>query len=158
MLGEGTGTYNLWLFLLKQAPHFEAFIQGMSNEELEKYNYKLTHQELLPDCPYVWAVANSRDRLFFWDGEKTTRVYVAAPDEEADYLTSVGAVKLSGEEKNEAPISLWYYSSDDPVLPERFPAYPYVWRDLLTEEDFYYPEDALNEDDYPDEDPDSFDD
>ena len=106
MIGKGERSDNLWLCSGMHGTVFPAFISGMSKEEMDEYNYKLTHSELLPECPYAWAVLKASTS--YWAGEKKTRLYVAAPDEEEEYLTSVGAVKISGEEKNEAPVSLWY--------------------------------------------------
>ena len=146
IIGKGEHSDNLWFCSGRLRPLYPAFISGLSNEELDAYNYKIFHSELLPECPYAWAVFKKPDS--YWAGEKKTRLFVAAPDEEADYLTSVGAVKISGEEKNEAAVSLWYYSSDDPDLPEHFSKYPYIWQDLFTEDDFFYPEDFDEEDEF----------
>ena len=151
VIGKAEGSADLVRCYKSTPRFFPGFIQGLTNEATEEYNKKQYHElyesELLPQCPYVWSVLHAELFAFYWNGEKNTRVYVAAPDDEEDYLISVGAVKISGEEKNEAPLSLWYYSSDDPVLPEHFTKYPYVWQDLLTEEDFYWPEDELDEED-----------
>lgn len=137
-------------YYLNDPPLYSGFIQGVDKKEEE---YRLTHQELLPECPYVWT-SLEQARYTYWDGEKATRLFACAPNEDDEYLTSIGAVKLSGEEKNEADCSLWYFSSDDPA-PEYFSTCPYLWEDVLTEEDFEYPDDYYEtdeDDDYDDHD------
>ena len=100
---------------------------------------------------WLWTSLDST-RYEYWDGEKATRLYACAPNKDEEYLSSIGAVKLSGEEKNETDCSLWYFSSDDPA-PEYFSTFPYLWEDVLTEDDFEYIDDyEINEDvDYEDD-------
>ena len=107
VIGESKSS-NLW-FYSYNPPSFPGFIQGVDKETEE---HILTHQELLPNSPYVWAPLQD-DTFFYWNGEKTTRLYVAAPDSDESTLISLGAVKISGAEKNDSGYSLWYYSSDD---------------------------------------------
>ena len=133
-IGESDSSEDLWFFRY-DPPTFPGFIQGVDKETEE---HILTHQELLPDCPYVWS-PNDEESFFYWNGEKETRLYVAVSDDKEEDLTSLGAVKISDEEKNDAGYSLWYYSSDDPAVPELFSTCQYVWQDRLTDYDFYDP-------------------
>ena len=143
-IGEAQTSENLW-FYRYNPPTFPGFVQGVDKETEE---YALTHQELLPECPYVWTPLDE-EAFSYWNGDKETRLYVAAPDDKEDDLTSLGAVKISGEEKNDARYSLWYYSSDHPVVPEFFATCQYVWQDRLTDYDFYDPDEDPDAE-YPD--------
>ena len=143
-IGEAKTSEDLW-FYRYNPPTFPGFVQAVDKETEQ---YILSHQELLPNCPYVWAPLDE-EPFFYWAGEKNTRLYVAAPDKKEDDLISLGAVKISGTEKNDSGYSLWYYSSDDPVVPEFFATCQYVWQDRLTDYDFYDPDDDPDAE-YPD--------
>ena len=138
-IGEARSGEDLWFYNYNPPKFYGAFIQGVDKETEDRILYQ---QELLPDCPYAWSPLDE-DSFFFWDGEKETRLFVAAPDDEEEDLASLGAVKISDEEKNDSGYSLWYYTSDEPDVPEYFSKFDRVWQDLLTDDDFSDPyEDA----------------
>ena len=61
------------------------------------------------------------------------RIYVAVSNKDEKMMEDLGATKVGA--MKDAEYGLWYYASTDPQLPEALAKWPFIWYDIVPEDD-----------------------